>query len=69
MDNSTIRNPVGDTTSTNMVLTGAVLMANFNDPSLTEYGVRAILGSLIWMAFKLATDYLSERIKNKKDKK
>lgn len=68
MDN-TIRNPIGDTTSTNMVLTGAVLMANFNDPTLTEYAVKAILGSVIWMAFKLATDFFSERIKNKKDKK
>ncbi len=69
MDN-TIRNPIGDTTSsTNMVLTGAVLMANFNDPTLTEYAVKAILGSVIWMGFKLATDFFSERIKNKKDKK
>jgi hypothetical protein len=68
MDN-TIKNPVGDTTSTNMVLTGAVLMANFNDPTLTEYAVKAILGSVIWMVFKLTTDYFSERMKNKNDKK
>ena len=69
MDNNLIRNPVTDTASTNMVLTGAVLMANFNDPTLVEYAVKAILGSVIWMGFKLATDYFSEKIKNKKDKK
>lgn len=69
MDNNLIRNPSTDTTSTNMVLAGAVLMANFDYTSLTEYAVKAVVGSIIWMGFKLATDYFSERIKNKKDKK
>lgn len=52
-----------------MVLAGAVLMANFDYTNLTEYAVKAVVGSIIWMGFKLATDYFSERIKNKKDKK
>ena len=68
MDNNLIRNPSADTTSTNMVLAGAVLMANFDYPSLSEYAIKAVVGSIIWMGFKLATDYFSEKIKNKKDK-
>ncbi|MDD5464552.1 MAG: hypothetical protein PHP62_05380 [Candidatus Moranbacteria bacterium] len=54
--------------STNIFLTGAVLLANLDSSSLAEYALKAAIGGLIWMTFKLASDYVSEKIKNRKQK-
>ena len=55
--------------STNIFLTGAVLLANLDSSSLAEYALKAAIGGLIWMTFKIASDFISEKIKNKKEKK
>lgn len=47
----------------NMFLTGAILLANFDYSGLTDYALKAIVGGAIWMTFRLATDYLSNKIK------
>lgn len=47
-------------------LTGAILFANMDYSGLTDYAVKAIIGGAIWMTFKLAGDYLSNRLKNRK---
>ena len=50
-------------------LTGAILFANLDYSGLGAYAVKAAIGGAIWMIFKLAGDYLSEKILAKKKKK
>ncbi len=50
-------------------LTGAILFANLDYSGLTAYAVKAAIGGAIWMAFKLAGDYISARITSKNKKK
>lgn len=50
-------------------LTGAILFANLDYSGLTAYAVKAAIGGAIWMAFKLAGDYISHRIVSKKKDK
>ena len=56
---------VTDSTS-HTFLTGAILFANLDYSGLTDYAVKAIIGGAIWMTFKLAGDYFSNKLKNKK---
>lgn len=49
-------------------LTGAILFANLDYSGLTAYAVKAAIGGAIWMAFKLAGDYISYRMISKKKK-
>jgi hypothetical protein len=62
-----------DTTSTDSgshtFLTGAILFANLDYHGLADYAVKAAIGGAIWMAFKLAGDYLSTRMKKKLENK
>ncbi len=51
--------------STNIFLTGAILFANMDYTSLGEYALKAVIGGAIWMAFKVGTDYISEKLKKK----
>jgi len=62
-----------DTTATDTgshtFLTGAILFANLDYHGLADYAVKAAIGGAIWMAFKLAGDYFSNRMKKKFEKK
>lgn len=62
-----------DTTSTDSgshtFLTGAILFANLDYQGLADYALKAAIGGIIWMAFKLAGDYLSTRMKKKLENK
>ena len=49
----------------NMYLTGTILLANIDYTGLADYAVKAIVGGVIWMVFKVAGDYISERITKK----
>jgi len=49
-------------------LTGAILFANLDYSGLEAYAVKAAIGGAIWMVFKLAGDYISHRLINKKNK-
>lgn len=53
-----------DSTS-NMFLTGTILLANLDYSGLADYALKALVGGVIWMSFKVAGDYISERIKRK----
>lgn len=53
--------------SSNIFLTGAILFANLEYSGLAEYAIKAGIGAAIWMAFKLVTDFLSEKLKKKYD--
>lgn len=46
-----------------MFLTGTILFANFDFNGLTEYALKAVIGGAIWMTFRLASDYLSNKMK------
>lgn len=51
--------------SSNMFLTGTILLANLDYSGLADYAIKALVGGVIWMAFKVAGDYISERLKKK----
>jgi hypothetical protein len=50
--------------SSNLLLTGSILLANLDFNSLLDYSLKAFIGGAIWMGFRLASDYISN--KNKK---
>jgi len=54
-----------NTDSSSIFLTGAILFANLDYSGLAEYAMKAAVGAVIWMVFKLGTDFISERIKKK----
>lgn len=51
--------------SSNMFLTGTILLANLDYSGLADYAFKALVGGVIWMAFRIAGDYISERLKKK----
>ena len=51
--------------SSNLFLTGAILLANLDFASIEEYAIKAAIGGIIWMGFKLIGDYLAGKIKLK----
>ena len=50
-------------------LTGAIVFANLDYSGLSGYAVKAAIGGAIWMIFKLAGDYLSDKLLSKRKKK
>lgn len=55
------------TDGSGIFLTGAILFANMDVSGLTDYAFKTVIGGAIWFMFKLGADYLSERIKNRKN--
>lgn len=53
--------------SSSLFLTGTILLANMDYSGLMDYAMKALIGGAIWMGFKVAGEYLSERAKRKKD--
>jgi hypothetical protein len=49
----------------NVLLTGTILLANADVNGLIAYGVKAAVGGAIWLAYKLAADYIDRRRKPK----
>lgn len=47
-------------------LTGTILFANLDYSALEAYALKAVIGGVIWMVFKLAGDYLSAKLLNRK---
>jgi hypothetical protein len=52
-------------TGSNVFLTGTILLANMDYSGLADYAIKALVGGIIWMAFKVGGDYISERLKKK----
>ncbi len=50
----------------NIFLTGAILLANLDYMGLADYAIKAFIGGVIWMAFKLGGDWVSERIRSRR---
>lgn len=57
-----MKHPINDTTS-NILLTGTILLANFDFSSLLDYAVKAVVGGAIWMGFQLANELVKRKIK------
>jgi hypothetical protein len=51
-----------------ILLYGAILMANLDASGLIEYAVKAAIGGAIWFVYKITSDYISEKLKSKKEK-
>lgn len=49
----------------NMFLTGTILLANLDYSGLADYALKALVGGVIWMAFRIGGDFISERLKKK----
>lgn len=63
-------NSITSDTASSTFLTGTILFANLDYSGLAGYALKAAIGGAVWMVFKLAGDYLSERLlSRKKDKK
>lgn len=54
-------------TGSHTFLTGAILLANLDYSGFADYAVKAIIGGAIWMIYKLAGDYYSNKMKNKRE--
>jgi hypothetical protein len=50
-------------------LTGAILFANVDDLSFTSYAIKAAIGGIIWMSFRLAGDFFSQQLLERKKRK
>ncbi|MFZ5554580.1 MAG: hypothetical protein ACOZCO_15780 [Bacteroidota bacterium] len=48
-----------------LLLYGAVMLANIDYAGVADYALKAFVGGTIWLGFKLAADYLSQKIKRK----
>ncbi len=46
-----------------MFLTGAILLANLDFTSIEEYAIKAAIGGMIWLLFKLAGDYIHKKMR------
>lgn len=51
--------------SSNLFLTGTILLANMDYTGLLDYAIKATIGGAIWMSFKLIGDFFSNKQKNK----
>ncbi len=49
--------------SSSLFLTGTILLANMNYSDLMDYAIKALIGGAIWMGFKIAGDFLSNKMK------
>lgn len=53
-----------DNTAQNIFLTGFILLANLDFAGLLEYGLKAVIGGGIWLAFKLVADRIDRTRKS-----
>ncbi len=61
------QNTYSDTNSSASVfLYGAILFANMDYSGLADYAIKALLGGVIWLAFKLTADFLSNKMRKRK---
>jgi len=52
--------------TTSVLLFGAITFANIDYVSIMDYSIKAFVGGLFWLGFKLTADWISRRIKNKR---
>lgn len=55
--------------SSSLFLTGTILLANMDYTGLMDYAIKALVGGAIWMGYKIAGDFFSNRVSKKKENK
>jgi hypothetical protein len=61
------KSQTSDTSSSSLFLTGTILLANMDYSGLMDYAIKAVVGGAIWMAYKIAGDFFSNKMGKKKD--
>lgn len=51
--------------NSNLFLTGSILLANLDYSGLTDYAIKATIGGVIWMVFKVVGEYISQKVAKK----
>lgn len=54
----------GHSASSNVFLTGIILLANLDFNGFLDYGIRTVMGGLIWFGFQELMDYRRRKRKN-----
>ncbi len=50
-------------TSSNVFLTGTILLANLDFAGLADYALKALIGGAIWLGYKMTSDYMERKRK------
>jgi hypothetical protein len=58
-----MKDQIFNTQASNVLLTGCILMANLDMAGLLDYALKATIGGAVWLAFKVAGDYLERKKK------
>ena len=59
------QNTYSDSTAS-LVLYGAIQFANIDYTGVLDYAVKALIGGVIWLGFKLAADYINNKMRKGK---
>lgn len=59
-------NNSGSDLTGNLILTANMVLANMDFADYADYAIKAIIGGVVWMGFKMAGEYFSERFKKDK---
>lgn len=54
-------NKLSDNTSSNILLTGCIFLANLDFAGLLDYAVKAVIGGAIWLGYKVTADYIERK--------
>ncbi len=52
---------LSDNSSSNIFLTGCILFANLDFTGLMDYALKAVIGGLMWLLFKMFADSIERR--------
>lgn len=62
METKTTINPNG---SSNVLLTGAIFLANLDFTGILDYAIKAAVGGAVWLGYKLAAEYIDKKRNHK----
>lgn len=54
-------NKQSGSSSSNLLLTGYVFLANIDIAGLMDYAVKALVGGGIWLGYKMVADYMDRK--------
>ena len=56
----------GQSTASNIFLTGVMLFANMDFSGFMDYAIKALIGGIAWLGFQALNDYRTRKKQNKK---
>ena len=57
---------INGNSGSNILLTGAIFLANMDLEGFADYAIKAAMGGAIWLGFKLAADFIDRKRNLKK---